>query len=103
MMKHWKQGVIYKALHEVGDDPLKAWIEDRLLSEFKDKPEVLDKIAFIFSDCIKKWNCTHKDDKGWTIRQMPPKGNEQQPIYCTQCEDDITEELQQKFREGDAQ
>lgn len=44
----WKKGILYVALHRVGDDPVKGAIEDELGETFKEQPEVLNKIAQIF-------------------------------------------------------
>lgn len=44
----WEDGLLYEALHRVGDDPVKAEIERDLAEEFKDRPEILDRIAAIF-------------------------------------------------------
>lgn len=50
--KVWKDGVIYSALHHVGDDPLKSIIEDSLKEEFKREPEILDRIADVFRTAV---------------------------------------------------
>lgn len=44
----WKEGLITKLLHRVGDDWTKSDIEDALAKAFKDQPDVLNKIADIF-------------------------------------------------------
>ena len=44
----WEEGLLYDALHRVGDDPAKSSIEQDLAKEFKDRPEILNRIAAIF-------------------------------------------------------
>lgn len=53
MTKGWKTGIIYNALHAVGDDPLKGMIEDKFVEVFDKK--TLDKIADVFRDCIREY------------------------------------------------
>ena len=42
----WRPGLLYQALHAVGDDPTKAAIEDEIGQSFDE--ETLDRIAQIF-------------------------------------------------------
>ena len=46
----WKPGLMYNALHNVGDDPVKSAIEQDLGREFYDEPDVLHRIAKVFSE-----------------------------------------------------
>ena len=49
----WEKGLLYHALHNVGDDPTKSMIEEELGRVLP--PEILDKIARVF------WKYTHED------------------------------------------
>ena len=43
----WKTGELTELLHYVGDDPTKWDIENELAEEFKDEPEILDRIISV--------------------------------------------------------
>jgi hypothetical protein len=51
----WKQGFLYVALHNVGDDPLKSMIENNIVEEFKNEPEILDRITNSFKEAFVEW------------------------------------------------
>jgi hypothetical protein len=51
----WEDGLLYQALHNVGDDPVKSMIEDELGCVLS--PEALDKVARVF------WKYTHGDSR----------------------------------------
>lgn len=48
----WVIGQLTEYLHYVGYDPIKSDIEDALQEEFKDEPEILDRIIGVFAKVL---------------------------------------------------